>query len=307
MADSLVKGISSETGITPVADQGFKQVNANQFAGPFNQSSIEDFAKRMLVPPFEKQVANVVNLEVYPTVVKGSNPYGVQRLPWIFATFKDLAGKNIKDAAESADKSIIWYANPKSVDWKISQRASETKTKSGTVLHVWRDRQRRTDYDDPKITITFQSGNIMPAYSNAVSDSGLKGEPDLPVAPGLENFYRFLQLVDSSKISGGQANLIHILYRSRIFPSLVLTGFFDPQTVVSFTDSADNPFQVNSWSATFTIYSTVPALNNWGELANVFKTEFESGDPFKQASASPKTQDDSAVNAKTLDLIGRTS
>ena len=85
--------------------------------------------------------------------------------------------------------------------------------------------------------------------------------------------------MDSTKIANGQANTIHILYKSRIFPSLMLTGFFDPQTVVNFTDDSSNPFQVNSWSATFTIYSTTPALNKSSDLQKSFEDEFKS-DPF---------------------------
>jgi hypothetical protein len=187
---------------------------------------------------------------------------------------------------------LIWYANPKSVDWSISQRGSEVKTKAGTVLHIWRDRTRKTDYDDPKITMTFQSGSIMPGFDNALDPAKLVGAPTQPMPPGLDNFYQFLQLVDASKISNGRANLIHILYRSRIFPSMVLSGFFEPQSVVKFNDSADNPFQVNSWSATFTIYKTVPALKDWSRLKAQFSAEFENDIQFntKLGNTPPPVQ-----------------
>lgn len=228
------------------------------------------------------------------TVKNSGNIYGINRLPWIFTTFDALT--NAKDNASVTaaqinalaaggvappqiasgkpdfNSTIIWTANPKSVTWSVSQRAVEAKNKSGTVLHVWRDKTRKSDYDDPKLSITFNSGNIMPQSDNAtVTDRlpGIKG-----ISYGLNNFYQFLALVDRPKISAsGQANLIHILYRSYIFPEIVLTGFFDPQMVVNFSDDSSNPFQVNSWTANFTIYSTTPRLQDYGALFQAFQQD----------------------------------
>lgn len=305
--NSLKKGISSSTGISQGSETGFRIINPN---GPRTVTVTDELQnwnkgvmEKALVERFKaSQTQDIANIEglaagTVPPVapaVAGSNPYGVPRQPWIFATFDNLVGTNLQNGINAQEelqtdnkgsnqnsKQIIWYANPKSVDWVMSQRGTESKTKSGTVLHIWRDRLRRTDYDDPKITMTFQTGSIIPGFSNALSPSTLKGVPDQELPPGLNDFYKFLELVDASKIKNGQANLIHILYRSRIFPSMVLAGFFEPQSVVKFSDSSDNPFQVNSWSATFTIYKTVPRLNSWQELANQFKQEFNK-DTFKK-------------------------
>jgi hypothetical protein len=203
----------------------------------------------------------------------GTNIYGVERLPWIFATFDDVRRSG---GLTNAKDAIFWSANPRSVSWQIGQRGSEEKNKSGTVLHVWRDRKRGSDYDDPKITMQFQSGNIMPEAPVAT----LTDRPVMPerISSGLNNFYQFLQLVDAKKISTtGQANLIHILYRSRIFPSMILTGFFDPNLVVQFSDDSTSPNTVSGWSATFTVYSTTPRLNNFKELTQRFQAEGLAG------------------------------
>lgn len=219
------------------------------------------------------QKYNDQNLTTSPAT--SLNPYGVVREPWIFAVFEDVTDPNrlLTPAGQlDTNKTLIWKANPKSVSWQISQRGVESKNKSGTVLHIWRDRNRKTDYDDPKITIQFQSGSILPA---AADETLTTGEPqERTSSGGINNFYQFLNLVDRAKIApNGQANLIHILYRSRIFPSLILTGFFDPQMVVQFSDESQSPLTVNSWQATFTIYNTIPKLNDSVELLGIFQRD----------------------------------
>ena len=201
------------------------------------------------------------------------NVYGVEREPWIFTTHDAITqsaslslGPEPTGGYNVSYDPLYWVANPKSITWNISQRASEDKNKSGTVLHVWRDRTRGTDYDDPKINMQFQSGSIMPLLNNGTST----------IAPGLNNFYQFLQLVDQSKISvNGEPNTIHILYRSNIFPSMVIEGMFDPQMIVQFTDNSENPWKIESWSANFTIYSTIPKFRSFSDL----KQMFQAGSP----------------------------
>lgn len=300
--DSLQNGVSSVTGTTQKADPGagFQLLNTNGGKAattntqitPFNQAYIDQAVQNTITRTQSAQQNVAVQS---PTLQPGANPYGVIRQPWIFSTFADLTNQSTVQSLVAQNQglppnTIVWYANPKSVDWSISQRGMEAKTKSGTVLHIWRDRLRKTDYEDPKITLTFQSGSILPSYSNAQDSSQLAGAPNVPLSQGLNNFYQFLSLVDASKIKNGQANLVHILYRSRIFPSMVISGFFDPQSVVKFSDNSDNPFQINSWSTTFTIYRTVPAYNDWAKLAQQFRDEFQSGgDPFNRFSTGVAT------------------
>ena len=44
----------------------------------------------------------------------------------------------------------------------MPQRSATQKTRRGEIMHIWRDRFRGTFYDEPKLQIQFQSGNIMP-------------------------------------------------------------------------------------------------------------------------------------------------
>lgn len=165
------------------------------------------------------------------------------RTPWTMTTVQ-----NQKEGGQG----MQWYCNPSDVTWNLPQRTTVAKTNSGTVLHVWRNTARNTFYDEPRISINFQSGNIIP-----VKDGNSKVR-----AGGMSNFYQFMQLVDSPKITDdGRANYVIIGYRSNLFPSLTVQGWFDPSGL-KFTDGSDNPNQVNSWSAEFIVLETIPKLSN---------------------------------------------
>ena len=187
MADlfgGLSKGISSDTGAVQ-GDGGFKLINpasaggrqsASAKADPWSADALKSKVTSQLQAQQAQQLAGIGNVQAQAadrlsTPTPGSNPYGVVRQPWVFATFADLTNQDtiaqqLRQNQGVPPGAIVWYANPKSVDWTINQRGSEAKTKSGTVLHIWRDRLRRTDFDDPKINITFQE--------YCLSDSGLK-------------------------------------------------------------------------------------------------------------------------------------
>lgn len=271
---------ASDTAITypasPIPQPGTLAAGTNNFfnAG-LTQAQIETFVAQSQ----QAQQGQATNL----------NAYGIEREPWIFTTFAAITATAQQTGGTGGGLGgyntnfdpIYWTASPKQVTWNVSQRASEDKNKSGTVLHVWRDRTRGTDYDDPKINIQFQSSSIMPTLNQGTTN----------IAPGLNNFYQFLELVDQSKISvNGEPNTIHILYRSNIFPSMVITGLFDPQMVVQFTDNSDNPWKVESWSANFTIYSTIPKFRSFSDLKQMFQAAPPRLNNNKATSTSDKAQ-----------------
>ena len=189
---------------------------------------------------------------------------GVIRSPWIMSTTEWLMG--------NPPRGLAWEVNPGDISWSLSQRSVHTKTIVGTVLHVWPNTSRNTFFDEPRITLNLQSGNLMPIR---LTDGGF--EP----AGGMSNFYDFMQLVDAPKLTVGtskqppRANLVSIQYSSNLFPKLTLLGMFDPGGI-KFTDtSQDN--QVNGWSADFIIYDSIPKLSTFNgqqknPLINVWQT-----------------------------------
>lgn len=188
---------------------------------------------------------------------------------------------------------IVASVNPSEVQWRLAQRAAAQKTRVGEIVHYWRDRFRNTYYDEPQLTITFQSGNIMPIRQNppikqtvATSTAGQfvteslnvgvryvtdESETTPQVPPGLANFYEFIELVDTQKVlDSGDCNYIYIMYNSRLFANMTLAGLFTPEGM-SWADSANDPNQVNSWTANFTVYDSFPRLNDRTALLNMFQ------------------------------------
>lgn len=147
---------------------------------------------------------------------------------------------------------IIFRTNPMEAGWELALRASEQKTRLGTILHVWKDNARKTFFDEPIIDFTFQSGNIIPV---------LNEDGRFVASSGVKNFYKFIELIDEQKTQeNGEANMIHIMYSSTVFPIMVLSGLFSPAGM-SWPDSSDNPFN-HTWKARFTVRRTFPKLGS---------------------------------------------
>jgi hypothetical protein len=66
---------------------------------------------------------------------------------------------------------IIAAVNPQEISWQLPQRAAPQKTRIGEIVHYWRDRFRGTFFDEPQLSITFQSGNIMPMRTKPLVES----------------------------------------------------------------------------------------------------------------------------------------
>jgi len=175
---------------------------------------------------------------------------GVIRYPWVMSTTEWLL--------QNPPRGIAWEINPSEITWSMAQRSTTTKTLIGTVLHVWPNAGRNTFFDEARISMNLQSGNLIPVRIN-----GGEFEP----SGGIANFYDFMQLVDAPKLTVGdnnqppRANLVSIQYRSKIFPKLTLLGMFDP-VGIKFTDtSTDN--QITGWSADFIVYDTIPKMSSF--------------------------------------------
>ncbi len=182
---------------------------------------------------------------------------------------------------------IYFHVAPSQAQWSMNLRIAERKTLAGTVQHAWRNLrtvQRPSYFSEPVISFSFQSGNIIPIYSpgaKAQNDGGTTPQqnaappaPVISMPPGHVNFYRFLDLLNESRIvegtdgSGRQSNIVYIMYHSRVFPSIVLAGMFQPESF-SFSEDATNPNQIN-WNASFTVYDSFPRFDNSSALISTW-------------------------------------
>jgi len=183
---------------------------------------------------------------------------GVQHEPWIMSTTEWLTS--------NPPKGIVWFANPSDAVWSLAQRATISKHLTGTVMHVWANNSRGTFFDEPRVSLTLQTGNLMPV---------LNQNGTWQVSGGIVNFYDFMQLFDAPKLTVGtsahppRTNLVSIQYHSNLFPSITLLGMFDPSLGIKFTDSSASPASPTGWTVEFIVFDTVPKLSTFsGQQTN---------------------------------------
>lgn len=161
---------------------------------------------------------------------------------------------------------LQWWVNPSECQWKMGTRTTIEKISGGVIHHEWPQTGMNgsnssfygSRYDQPMLSFTFQSGII----TAGGYDDILSGTESSTVPSGLGNFFDFLELLDRPDVTDtGAPNYINIIYSSPIFGQrgIWLQGFFT-EDGVSWTDSADNPNQINSWGATFMVFNTQPSL-----------------------------------------------
>lgn len=188
--------------------------------------------------------------------------------------------------AGTPPKGIVLGLNPSDVNWSMPQRMAVTKNLGGTVTHAWPNAVRTTYYDEPRLTISMQSGSLIPVAKKSqqlpINEVHTPGQArgndgartvvsEWAPSPGITSFYAFLQLLDQPIIAevpqgggGGKAwrsNLVTISYSSNLFPALSLIGRFDPKGI-TFTDSSGDPNKVTSWSAEFIVFDSFPRLSD---------------------------------------------
>jgi len=190
-------------------------------------------------------------------------PYRATGTPMVITT----------EAFASQGRYLVFWSGPSNTQWKFELRAAQEATRSGTIYHYWRNSSRATMFDEPSVTFTFQSGNIMP-----VRFRNLKDDPDtIFLPPGLLDYYDFFDMLNQPKIlPDGRPNFVFISYHSLVYPEIFLRGFFDPSGI-QITESAENPTDI-SWSATFKIRSTEPPFWSSAQLVSSWNSAMSSQD-----------------------------
>lgn len=202
------------------------------------------------------------------------------------------------DSFARTGRYIVLWANPTTWQWSIKQRGTIQKTRGGSVRHMWRDRLRRTYFDEPEVNITFQTGNLIPIRTRrtlnpsstevvveadgskrqrlvnaekAKASIGGSGETVTTIPPGLLNFYEFFEMIDEpTTLDDGSMNYTTIIASTTMFPQLVLKGFFNPDSL-SFAETAEDPNNVE-WTCAFTVTSTYPEITSSRKLRAVFES-----------------------------------
>lgn len=212
---------------------------------------------------------------------------------------------------QPSPRYLIAAVNPSEIQWQLPQRAVAQKTRVGEIVHYWRDRFRNTFYDEPVLSMTFQSGNIMPMRTKPLVVTGVErfgteneevtinfgtrvrdaegrsrvfttsagvlqrgpdpSETKPEVPPGLRNFYDFIELVDTQKILDNGD--VNLVYI--VYNSRILPNMtlagLFTPAGISWTDSSTDPNQINSWQASFTVYDSFPRISDKAGLISMFE------------------------------------
>lgn len=176
--------------------------------------------------------------------------------------------------AAGGARGIVLHAGPKQAEWSFQRRGSEEEIASGVVRYSHARLKKSSAgpvfMANPKVTFTFQGGNIMPVYASLLRGQGVIVKP-VAIAPGLRDWYLFNSLINQpDKMPDGSPNYVWIYYNSHKYPSLLLKGYFQPEAI-SITDASEEPFSLE-WSAGFTVYESSPELHDGDALISEFNS-----------------------------------
>ena len=235
--------------------------------GQIAGSQLERFASEALAPlKFEAALALEESLQI-------------KRSPWILTCVSWIPKNDY----------IIMNPNPKDISWDFPLRSTLTKTASGAVTFVWRDPSRQNSLlDEPILNITMQSSSLLPkmtmegrrkenaeaiakrvapespfkdVVANKIKEKVSTGE-NYKAPPGIEIFYKFLELYNVPRISNstGEQNHIRIIMSTVLFPRLVVRGMFVPEEQLTWTESStDNPTSIE-WKIKLIINKITPDI-----------------------------------------------
>lgn len=170
---------------------------------------------------------------------------------------------------QATGRYIYFWANPSQLDFTFKLRGNTQEVKGGTISYQWRansaERGGLDFYAEPRLNITFQTGNCMPVRT---SDTGEL----IRIPPGLLDFYEFLELMNQPLVlDDGTMNYRVLFYNSAIFPNMILTGWFAPEEGFSISENVSTP-NSTTWTAQFIVRKTSPDFKSASALALAFTT-----------------------------------
>lgn len=167
-------------------------------------------------------------------------------------------------------KYLQLHAGPKAAAWSLPIRAGEEEVKSG---HARFASPRRTGHGnnatwlgEPRVTFSFQSGNILPIPTQF----GTVKAPH-----GLVDFHYFIDLMNQPPIiptgpKEGAHNYVWVFHTSLMFPDLLIKGYIDPQGI-NWTEDAEAGAEV-MWDASFIVHESSPNIFSPEEMIRTYES-----------------------------------
>ena len=181
------------------------------------------------------------------------HPKSMDTLRWSMARESQVA----LGSGHSYDVFLQWWVNPSECQWHVGLRSAVQKT-SGGAVHFQNYDKGVSQFDMPMLTISFQSGIIIPGGYFHINHI----DPDITMPHGIGNFYDFLDLLDQPNQYQGKPNYVNIFYVSPVHGAkgIWLRGFFTDEGT-QWTDTADQPDTITYWTATFMVCTANQPLN----------------------------------------------
>lgn len=169
---------------------------------------------------------------------------------------------------QARGRYIYFWANPSQIEFSFKLRGTTQEVKGGTISYQWRtnssERGGLDFYSEPRLSLTFQTGNCMPVRTNSAGEL-------IRIPPGLLDFYEFLELMNEPMaLDDGSMNYRILFYNSAIFPNMILTGWMPPDEGFSIQETSESP-NGTSWTSTFIVRKTSPDFKSAAALAYAFK------------------------------------
>lgn len=169
---------------------------------------------------------------------------------------------------QARGRYIYFWANPSQIEFTFKLRGTTQEVKGGTISYQWRSNSSERGgldfYSEPRLNITFQTGNCMPVRTNASGEL-------IRIPPGLLDFYEFIELQNEPlALDDGSMNYRILFYNSALFPQMILTGWMPPDEGFTISENSESP-NGTSWTSTFIVRKTSPDFKSAAALALAFK------------------------------------
>lgn len=232
--------------------------------------------------------------------------YYKERINWEVTTMK---------RRYMGEPSIKFFVNPNSINYDLSLTQSLDQVQRGYFLNVWKDYYKQNFFPLLRVGFQFQSSNLLP--------ESYKGEDDL-LPPGLSNFMDLMaifnedRIIDSSDLDptlgeeslakiDGTPNYVQLSISTRIFPQMMMYGFFTDG--LKFDEKAMDPLKFET-NLQFLAFKTDPpwwdiealrAKYNsfWGNYFNGNIAQEEIVPVTAQASTGYTSEDLEAISSAT--------
>lgn len=228
--------------------------------------------------------------------------YYKERINWEVTTFRRM---------KLGKPSIKFFVNPDSISYELALTQSLDQVQRGYFYTVWKDYGGNPNFFPMlKLNFKFQSSNILPetyqgkVYEGEETGSFYSQGTDGMIPPGLRNFLEIMGIFNEDRIIDitdldesddieslrpldGTPNYVLLAISTRIFPQMMMYGFFDEG--LKFDEKAQDPLKFET-NLNFLAFKSDPAWWDIDAIKNKY-TQFWSNYFNGDSNTAPLLED----------------